>query len=196
MMFMQLCKHTRYGLIMKQALWMLFLILSFNVTEAQSDLILKSKLVKTTTISYRTQIANDTCRVFIRNIKSDSLVANIWLIRKQNKIWETTVNKKRFKSAFVRYQGRVYNPISPSYDNYWKFPTSKEMQSVKFENLVFESIDFDFIRSGRLYYKAIFTDKVTNQKFRVSTGILYSEEKKTKKEKVNFIEIFGILVKK
>jgi len=175
---------------MKQSIWILFFILCCNVSEAQKDLNFKSKTVDTTTASYRTQIENDTCRVFIRSLRSDSLVANIWLIRKKKKIWETTISKKSFRTAFRNYQSRVLETSSVSYDKNWKFPTSKEIKSVNFENLAFESIVFDFIRSGRLYYNAIFTDKVTSQKFRVSTGILYSEEKK------RFLEIFGILLKK
>jgi hypothetical protein len=175
---------------MRQAFLIIFFILTFNFADAQSG-----AGYHDTTISYRTKIENDTCRVFIKSVINDSLTAKVWLIRKNKKIWETTLQKSKFRAPFYEFVDRRKADTAGLSENKINrgFMTSKELKSLNFDNLVFEGFAFHAIRSSRLHYEAIFRDKKTKQRYLLLPGIMYDDEKEIRKRKKQAIVVFGIL---
>lgn len=64
-----------------------------------------------------------------------------------------------------------------------------ELKSVNYENLFFDELKYDFVRSDRLYYNAIFTDKTSNKKYKLLIGVLYTNE-----QSKGLIRVFSLLI--
>lgn len=145
------------------------ILITITTINTIAQKVLKDTISHTDTsiVSSRVNIGNDTCRLYIQQIKSDSLYANIWLIRNKQISWETTI----FKSRLEKY-----------FNYYIEYSTDSTINSIKFDDLVLTGIEYYGIRANRLFYYIYFFDKQTKRKYLFNTGIMYLDEKELKKE--------------